>query len=111
MSGNVKLFGREDDWENPDDAKAATSGTGVVDRLDHFKPVKLTHRAINEASKIVTPETWKKYGIVKWLQAAADHYYKHMPTDKLEHIILPSPLRFVFEHDHEGPVLKSVRIG
>lgn len=87
------------------------AGTGVVDRLDHFKPVRLTHRAINDVSKIVPSDTWKKNGIVKWLQAAADHYYKLMPIDKLEHIILPSPLRFVFEHDHDGPVLASVRVG
>jgi hypothetical protein len=86
-------------------------GTGAIDLDHHMQPLRLSLEAINQASKLVPQDAWKKHGIVRWLQAAAEHYFKHMPSDQLTLIMLPSPLRFTFEFDADGPVLVSVKIG
>lgn len=106
----IKVFGEASDWEEPAEA-IVPAGTGAIDMEHTMAPLRLSLRAINEASKIISPETWKKHGIVKWLQAAAEHYFARLPSNELEIILLPSPVRYIFEFDADGPVLKSVRIG
>ena len=105
----VVLFGDESDWDDPSEAAAAVGGTGAID-LDHqMAPLRLSLEAINQASKIVDYDAWKKHGIVKWLQAAAEHVFARLPSDRLEGI--HGPVGYIFEFDASGPVLKRVQIG
>src|SRR4051794_10543079 len=102
----VVIFGSEDDWENPNDATPdIKTGTGAVELKDHFKPVRLSIPAINQASKLIPHENWAKHGICNYLQATADYMFLKLPSGKME--IRGKVLKYVFEFDHDGPVLKS----
>lgn len=52
----ITLMGEEIDYDSLPEPDA-------VDLADHFKPVKLSPRAIDEASKIVPSEVWIKDGL------------------------------------------------
>jgi hypothetical protein len=83
-------------------------GTGAISLDDHFKPVKLSPKAIDEASKIVPSEHWVKYGLYTWLRSRAEHVFKHMPASKTEGKL--GIMKYFFEYGADGPVLKSVSL-
>lgn len=83
-------------------------GTGAIDMEDYFKPVRLSPRAINEASKIVPIEGWITQGLHAWLQIRANHVFGKLSADLTEGRL--GVMRYFFEYDKDGPVLKSVSI-
>jgi hypothetical protein len=105
----IVLFGNEDDWEDPSEATPEIKTTNsAVDLKDYFKPVRLPLEVINQASKLIPHENWIKYGICKYLQHTADHMFLKLPSGKME--IRGKVLKYVFEFDHDGPVLKSISL-
>ena len=84
-------------------------GTGAIDLNHHMEPLRLSIEAINQASRIIPSDVWKSRGICTWLLAAAEHAFSHTPSGKLDHLI--GPVRYTFEFDASGPVLKAVRVG
>jgi hypothetical protein len=86
-------------------------GTGAIDLDHHMQPVRLSIEAINQASRIIPPEVWKVRGLCTWLQGAAEHYFALVPSDKLDYLDVRSTIRYIYEFDANGPVLKGVRIG
>lgn len=107
----IKLFGSEDDWEDPADAAPPTKTTGAIDLHHMMKPVRLSLDAINQASRIIPDYVWKNRGLVTWLQLAADDAFSKLKYDELAIIIPPSPVAYFFELDHDAPVLVKVQIG
>ncbi len=97
----ITIMGEEVPWDE-------APGNGVLELDHYFTPVRLTQHAINEASKIVPVDTWKKRGLCTWLQAAADHVFKKRPEGKME--ARHGVMKYVFEFDYDGPVLKTVSL-
>jgi hypothetical protein len=101
----IRIMGEHGMEEVPwEEAPAAPA----LELEDHFRPVKLTITAINQASKIVPVEAWKAYGICKWLQKAADIVFSKLPSDKMEGKL--GLMRYFFEFDADGPVLTKVSL-
>ena len=75
---------------------------------DYFAPVKLTPRAIDQASEIVPPEHWVPVGIYSWLDGRANYAFKHLPISAKE--ITVGKMRYTFEYTAEGPQLKMVTL-
>lgn len=75
---------------------------------DYFKPVKLSPRAIDEASRIVPRDTWEQVGLYTWLRGRADLVFSKLPISQTEGRF--GKMKYVFEFDAEGPVLKSVAL-
>lgn len=73
---------------------------------DYFVPVQLSGHSIDMASKIVPEENWKPIGLHTWLSVRANAAFKKLPTSK--HEIKQGRLKYVFEYDPNGPVLKTV---
>jgi hypothetical protein len=84
-------------------------GSGEVTWADRFNAVRLTPRAINEASKIVPIELWHKFGIYRWLQGRANHVAKNMGIGETSGRL--GLMKYVFEFDGDTPVLKDVLLG
>lgn len=84
------------------------AGTGAVEIEDHFKPVRLSPLAINQASRIVPPEHWEQLGLYAWLQKRADHVFSKLAVSRTEGYF--GKLKYTFEYDAEGPVLKTVSL-
>lgn len=95
----ITVMGEEVSWDEVPPAQA-------TELVDHFRPVKLSPQAIDQASKLVPAETYKDVGLYTWLSKRADHVFKHLPTDQLVGQL--GIMRFVFEFDAFGPVLKKV---
>lgn len=68
--------------------------------------MKLSPLAINQASKFVPAESYKPIGLYTWLSKRADHVFKQLTTDQMEGQL--GIMRFVYEFDADGPVLKTV---
>jgi len=83
-------------------------GNGATELADHFRPVKLSPLAIDQASKLVPPEAYKPIGLYTWLSKRADHVWKQLSTDQMEGKL--GIMRYVYEFDGEGPVLKTVHL-
>lgn len=96
----IFLMGEEVPWDEAPEADAA-------DLRDYFKPVKLSGRAIDAASTIVPPQFWSKTGIYTFLQHRADHVFSKMASGQREAKL--GQLKYLFEFDDEGPVLKTVQ--
>ena len=97
----ISLMGEELSYDT-------VAGTGAVELADHFKPVKLSPQAIDQASKIVPSEHWIKQGIYTWLRARAELVFKDLPASKLEGRY--KILNYRFEYGGDGPVLRSVSL-
>ncbi|AVT83649.1 hypothetical protein [Rhodopseudomonas palustris] len=82
-----------------------------VELKDHFAPVRVTIEAMAEASMIVPQELWKNknMSLLRWLQIVAQRVFDKLPTDQRHGYA--GVMRLDFTFDHEGPVLKSVRLG
>lgn len=80
----------------------------AIDLSDHFKRVKLSPAAINEASKIVPIDVWKRIGLYTWLFKAANHVFSKISVGQTEARF--GVLKYVFEYDADGPVLKTVSL-
>ncbi|WP_035648719.1 hypothetical protein [Bradyrhizobium sp. ORS 285] len=86
-------------------------GTGAIDLNHQMAKLRLSVTAINQASKIIPIEVWKQRGLCTWLQAAAEHFFALVPADKSDYLHIKSGVRYMYEFDQNGPVLKGVRIG
>jgi hypothetical protein len=73
---------------------------------DYFAPVTLSPHAIDMCSKYVPEDVWKPVGIYTWLQGRANTAFKKLPTAKKE--LSLGRLKYVFEYDAYGPVLKTI---
>lgn len=80
----------------------------AVEVEDYFKPVKLSPRSIDEASRAVPASVWELTGLYTWLQSRADHVFSKLPISKTEGHF--GRLKYVFEFDADGPVLKTVAL-
>jgi hypothetical protein len=87
------------DW---DEVPAADA----VELADHFKPVKLSPRAINLASQIVPSEHWVKEGLYTWLSKRADYVFGKLSSSERSGRL--RNLKYEFGFDAEGPVLEKV---
>lgn len=92
-------MGEEVSWDDIPEPRAAELG-------DYFKPVRLSPRAIDQASRIVPPEHWIGQGLHTWLSMRANHVFKSLPSDRTEAQF--GKLKYIFEFDAQGPVLKTV---
>ena len=97
----ILVMGREVDRDE-------FGGTGAVDLADHFKPVKLSPKAIDQASKIVPPKYWIEKGLHSWLKDRAERVFKQLSGDQTRGKFGTVTYRFGF--DTEGPVLESISL-
>lgn len=84
-------------------------GSGALSLDDHFKPVRLSERAIDEASKVVPIDLWIKVGIHTWLKQRAEHVFSKLSSDQTRGTL--GKLTYQFMYDAEGPVLQYVKLG
>lgn len=97
------MMGEEIPWDD------LPNPTTAVELIDYFKPVKLSPRAIDNASKIVPPEHWISKGIYTWLQSRANYVFKKLESlDVVEGRC--GRMRYIYEFDADGPVLKTVSL-
>lgn len=77
---------------------------------DHFRPVRLTLTAINEASRVLPEDVYKSknMGICRWLELAAESVFAKLPASTMEG--KAGILKMVFDWDGDGPVLRSVKL-
>lgn len=99
----ITLMGEEVDWDSLEDPAA-------VDITDYFKPVRLSAKAIDQASRVVPIENWISAGLHTWLQGRANHVFSKLPSINQREGRL-GKLKYVFEFDASGPVLKTVFLG
>jgi hypothetical protein len=86
-----------------------TPGTGAAELADHFIPLRVSPAALDQVSKIVPVEKWRKVGIYTWTKGAAQHVFDRLTSDQLEGKL--GILKMKFEFDKDGPLLKSVSLG
>lgn len=94
------MMGEEIPWDEVSEARA-------TELEDHFKPVRISPVAINEASKIVPSEFWINEGLHRWLSKRADYAFSKLPNSDAREVSWKQ-LKYIFEFDVEGPVLKTV---
>lgn len=95
----ITMMGEDIPWDEVPEAPAV--------ELEHYlRPVKLSPRAINEASKIVPAQHWIKHGLYAWLSARAEHVFSKLSSS--EHAGQLGCMKYLFEFDADGPVLKTV---
>jgi hypothetical protein len=75
---------------------------------DYFKPVRISPRAMDIASKIIPKEHWEKKGLHAFLQDRADEVFQKLSSSETE--ARRGKLRYFFEYDADGPVLKTVSL-
>lgn len=80
----------------------------AIEMLDYFKPVKLSPRSIDEASRAVPLRAYEQSGLYTWLQQRADFVFSKLPVSQTEGRF--GRLRYSFEFDADGPVLKTVTL-
>lgn len=73
---------------------------------DYFAPVRLSGHAVDRASQIVPEQHWRPVGLHTWLSGRANEAFKKLPISK--HEMQLGRLKYVFEYDADGPVLKTV---
>lgn len=92
----------EIDYDELPDADAA-------ELMDYFKPVRISPRALDQASKIIPPEYFLKHGgLHKLLQMRADSVFSKLSCSQREGFY--GKLKYIFEFDADGPVLKTVSL-
>lgn len=98
--------GEEDvPWDSVDDPEPKLE--------DHFKPVRIMPRALDIASKIIPREFWKDEkgnacGLHEFLQRCADGAFPKMSASQRE--IAWGKLRYSFDFDKDGPLLKTISL-
>lgn len=97
----ITIMGEEVPWDSLPEA-------GATELADYFKPVKLSARAINNASKIVPSEHWIKFGLHTWLSARADRVFSKLTSDQTKGRM--GLMNYIFGFDADGPVLLDVYI-
>lgn len=75
---------------------------------DYFKPPRISPRAIDIGSKIIPQKFWKEEGISSYLARTADAIFRKLPAGLTEG--RTAKLRYIFEFDADGPVLKTVSL-
>ena len=95
-----KLFimGEEVDWDSQPDSPAQIE--------DYFAEVTISTHAIDRASQVVPEKVWQTTGIYTWLHRRANQAFQAMPASHRQFTI--GKLKYVFEYEAEGPVLKTV---
>ena len=97
----ILIMGEEVSWDEVPAAKE-------TDLRQHFKPVKLSPKAIDQASKLVPIEAWKREGLYTWLAKRADHVFSKLTSDQTEGRF--GVMKYKFEFDAGGPVLANVSL-
>lgn len=98
----ITIMGEEIPWDE------VPTQDSAVEIADYFKPVKLSLKAVNEASKIVPAEHWVKIGICNFLQPRADYVFSKLTSDQREGRL--KAMKYFFEFDSDGPLLKNVSL-
>lgn len=88
-----------------DDVPEATS---AVEIADHFKPVKISPRAIDEASKLIPQKFFEQEGLHAYLQKRANWLFSQIGAAHTEGYV--RSLKYYFIFDSDGPVLKTVTL-
>lgn len=94
-------MGEELDWDNLPDAAPAHPE-------DVFAEVKLSPLSIDRVSKIVPEQYWIADGLYTWLLGRANKAFQAMPANHTR--IIMGKLRYFFEYESDGPVLRSVSL-
>lgn len=97
----ILIMGEEVSYDDLPAAKA-------IDMEDYFKPVKISPRAIDQASRIVPVEHFKSEGLYTWISKRANHVFKKLNTDLTKGQL--GPVTYHFEYDENGPFLSRVSI-
>jgi hypothetical protein len=97
----ITLMGEEIDYDSLPEPDA-------VDLADHFKPVKLSPRAIDEASKIVPSEVGLRTACT-WLSKAANFVFSKLSASQRWGRM--GKMKYEFGFDADGPVLLKVSLG
>lgn len=98
----ITFLGEEIPWDEAPEPDAA-------ELVDYFKPVKLSGKAIDAASKIVPSEHWIKDGLHSWLSKRSDYVFRKMSSSERSGRL--GKLKYEFGFDAEGPVLERVLLG
>lgn len=80
----------------------------AIELQDHFKRVKLSPRAIDMASKMIPLEFYFKEGLHTFLRGRAELVFSKLSASQTEGVY--GKLKYVFEFDADGPVLKTVSL-
>jgi hypothetical protein len=83
-------------------------GSGAVAREDQFKPVRLSPKAIDQASKLVPQKYWIESGLHTWLKGRAERVFAKLSGEQTRGKF--GTVTYVFEFDVDGPVLKSISL-
>lgn len=94
-------MGEEIPWDEVPAPRAVEFG-------DYFRHVRLSPRAIDQASRIVPVECWHKHGIYTWLSQRANYVFSKLTTEQTRGIF--GVMKYNFEYDSDGPVLSSVSL-
>lgn len=100
----ITFMGEEVPWESLPEPEP------VAYHLSHyFAEVKISPRALNQASKIIEPQWYIKHGgLHALLQKRANEVFSKLPASKT--VAQYKNLKYIFDFDKDGPVLKSVSL-
>lgn len=79
-----------------------------VDNVDYFKRVRISPRAIDEASRIIPQEHYRAVGLYSFLAERANHIFKHLPASQTSGRF--RTLEYFFEYDAEGPIVRRIAV-
>lgn len=99
MAMNVFVMGEKVSEEELAEAPA-------TELEDHFAPVTLSPAAIDRASQVVPEEYWKPVGLHTWLSGRANQAFRKLGVRERE--VALGRLKYAFEFDAHGPVLRTV---
>lgn len=75
---------------------------------DHFAPVTISPKALDRASQIVPEEYWQTTGIHTWLSGRANAVFQKMSVGQTEGEL--GKLKYFYEFDATGPILKAIAL-
>jgi hypothetical protein len=75
---------------------------------DLFKPVRISPPALDIASKIIPSQYWMKDGLHAFLQGRADKVFQGLSYSLTKGQY--GKVKYIFEYDADGPVLKTVSL-
>ncbi|MGY3406074.1 hypothetical protein ACVWZV_002187 [Bradyrhizobium sp. GM5.1] len=99
----ITIMGEEVPWDE-------LPSPGATELADHFKPVKLSPKALDQASKIIPQQFWisKGCGLHTFLKGRAEKVFAGLTSGQTEGQY--GTIKYFFEFDSDGPVLRSVSV-
>lgn len=82
--------------------------TTAVELADYFKPVRISSHALNMASKVIPAQYWSDNGLHAFLTDRANKVFDKLSSSQTEGQY--GKLKYIFEFDADGPVLKTVSL-